>query len=136
MPQILSVSANLVGVSFGEVIQIMTDTSWDVRDVQGVSYLPIDAQDVGDWTLFSEESVEVAIEICCRRAGEGKVAGVVLLLKDTESGGSFVWADERNLLVSLSVNVSNRWDLNRWTEAIVRPLDMHSNLESFSLSWG
>lgn len=135
MARTLSVSAHLFGASFGEMIRAMTDSLWDVRDVTGVSYLPMDAEDVADWKMFSEDSAELALEICRHRAAEGKVAGVVLLLKDSDSGGSFVWTDEADLLVSLSVNVTDPWDLNRWVEAIVRPLDAIGVLESFSLSY-
>lgn len=135
MSRTLSVSAHLVEASFADVIRSMTDSSWEIRDVTGVSYLPIDAEDVADWKMFSEDSAELALEVCRRRAAEGKVAGVVLLLKDSDSGGSFVWTDEADLLVSLSVNVTDPWDLNRWVEAIVRPLDASGVLESFSVSY-
>jgi hypothetical protein len=93
-------------------------------------HLPIDAEDVADWMMFSESPVETALIICQRRAAEGRVAGIVLLLKGTDSGGSFVWSETDSLLLSLAVNVSDPWDLNRWVETILRPLEVRGLLMS------
>ena len=135
MSRILSVSVQLIRPSFLDVIKIMTESSWVIRDVNGISYLPEDAEDAADWKMFSTDSAEQVLEVCGQRESEGRVAGLVLLLKNTDSGGSFVWSVEGTLLVSLSVNVSNPWDLNRWVETILRPLSENGGVESFSFGY-
>jgi hypothetical protein len=129
----LSIEVVTSRVSFAEILDVLLAAEWEVRDVAGVSYLPLEATDVSDWNLFSDESAEVALAACRARDELGLPAAIVLLQKGTDCGGAFLWFDGRILSVSLNVNVFDDWDFNRWVAHIGQQLEVAIPVESFSI---
>jgi hypothetical protein len=123
MSRDVSISAFTSSASFSKVLGVLLETGWQVRDVAGTSYLPLSAVDVSDWKMFSADSVDLVLEECRRRESVGLQPGLVLLRKNDDWGGQFLWLDGRVLVATLNVNVSDDWDLGRAASDIGRPLE-------------
>jgi hypothetical protein len=119
----LSIQIATRGASFADVLRVLLEAGWEVRDVTGTSYVPASATDVSDWKMFSSDSPSVVLEECGRRESAGLDPALVLLRQGEDRGGQFLWLDGRTLVVSLNVNPPDDWDFGRLVTEVGRPLE-------------
>jgi hypothetical protein len=97
------------------VLEVLQGGGWEVRDVRGTSYLGENDLDGSDWTIFSDTSIAEVVSIVQRKDELTRTAGLVLLFRGTQVGGSFLWHDRKSVSVSLSINRITTDD--GWTDA-------------------
>lgn len=135
MSKCLSITIRTFGGDFASAFNAFVNYGWEVRDIVGVSYLRAAAEDENDWSLLSDATIEKVLSECKLRSQGGKVVGIVLLHKDRNAGGSFVWNNNGVLSVIFDRGLRSTWDLSA-VALVGLPLELAGfQIESFSVDY-
>ena len=88
-----------------ELIEILLNNGWSVKDQGHISYLPLGDEDAFNWQHVAIPSWPKIVEILKQKEKNCEMIGLVMTWKDANIGGEFLFfPDGRQLAISWSVN--------------------------------
>ena len=88
-----------------ELIEILLNNGWSVKDQGHISYLPLGDEDAFNWQHVAIPSWPKIVEILKQKEKNCEMIGLVMTWKDVNIGGEFLFfPDGRQLAISWSVN--------------------------------
>jgi hypothetical protein len=88
-----------------ELIEILLNNGWSVKDQGHISYLPLDDEDAFNWQHVAIPSWPKIVETLKQKEKNREMIGLVMTWKDVNIGGEFLFfPDGRQLAISWSVN--------------------------------
>ena len=88
-----------------ELIEILLNNGWSVKDQGHISYLPLGDEDAFNWQHVAISSWPKIVETLKQKEKNREMIGLVMTWKDVNIGGEFLFfPDGRQLAISWSVN--------------------------------
>jgi hypothetical protein len=88
-----------------ELIEILLNNGWSVKDHGHISYLPLGDKDTFNWQHAAIPSWPKIVETLKQKEKNRETIGLVMTWKDVNIGGEFLFfPDGRQLAISWSVN--------------------------------
>ena len=88
-----------------ELIEVLLNNGWSVKDHGHISYLPLGDEDAFNWQHIAIEAWLKIVEIFKQKEKNRELIGLVMTWKDTNIGGEFLFFPDGQLLaVSWGVN--------------------------------
>jgi hypothetical protein len=88
-----------------ELIGVLLNNGWSVKDHGHISYLPLGDEDAFNWQHIAIAAWPKMVEILKQKEKNRELIGLVMTWKDANIGGEFLFFPDGQLLaVSLSVN--------------------------------
>ena len=88
-----------------ELIEVLVNNGWSVKDHSHISYLPLGDQDAFNWQHIAIAAWPKIVEILKQKEKSRELIGLVMTWKDANIGGEFLFFPEGQLVaVSWSVN--------------------------------
>jgi hypothetical protein len=88
-----------------ELIEILLNNGWSVKDQGHISYLPLGDEDAFNWQHVAIPSWPKIVEILKQKEKNREMIGLVMTWKDVNIGGEFLFfPDGRQLAISWSAN--------------------------------
>jgi hypothetical protein len=99
----ISMSSNTKSII--ELIEILLNNGWSVKDQGHISYLPLGDEDAFNWQHVVIPSWSKVVETLKQKEKNREMIGLVMTWKDANIGGEFLFfPDGRQLAISWSVN--------------------------------
>ena len=88
-----------------ELIEVLVNNGWSVKDHSHISYLPLCDEDAFTWQHVAIAAWPKIVETLKQKEKNRELIGLVMTWKDTNIGGEFLFfPDGQQLAVSWSVN--------------------------------
>jgi hypothetical protein len=88
-----------------ELIEILLNNGWSLKDQGHISYLPLGDEDAFNWQHVAIPSWSKVVETLKQKEKNREMIGLVMTWKDANIGGEFLFfPDGRQLAISWSVN--------------------------------
>ena len=88
-----------------ELIDILLNNGWSVKDQGHISYLPLGDEDAFNWQHVAISSWPKIVETLKQKEKNRELIGLVMTWKDVNIGGEFLFfPDGRQFAISWSVN--------------------------------
>jgi hypothetical protein len=88
-----------------ELIEVLLNNGWSVKDHGHISYLPLGDEDAFNWQHSALAAWPKTVEILKQKEKNRELIGLVMTWKDANIGGEFLFfPDRQRLAVSWSVN--------------------------------
>ena len=88
-----------------ELIEVLLNNGWSVKDHSHISYLPLGDEDAFNWQHIAIAAWPKIVEILKQKEKHRELIGLVMIWKDANRGGEFLFfPDGQRLAVSWSVN--------------------------------
>lgn len=97
------VSSQAKTISAVDTIQRMLQFGWVLNDGGVVSYLPLGDKDDYDWQR-ANITLEELLPILREKERQDEIIGVSMTWKDTDIGGVFLFRNDGEISISLSIN--------------------------------
>ena len=91
------------GMSSMDVLAALISGGWVLDDLGSITYLPPGDEDF-DWTSRGHDALDLVERDLQQRVRQGEVLGVVLTLRETDIGGTFLFYSDGRVIFSPIVN--------------------------------
>jgi hypothetical protein len=88
-----------------ELIEVLLNNGWSVKDHDRISYIPLGDEDAFNWQHMAIAAWPKIVEVLKQKEENRELIGLVMTWKDANRGGEFLFFPDGQLLaVSWSVN--------------------------------
>ena len=128
-----AIYVTLPDTDFASVLAALEAGGWRVGDVEGVSFVPAEADD-HDWDLFTHATPEEAKEACRERESRGAIPSLVMMYGLGDFGARLIWSDSRVLVGSVDIGVPDPFDFEMSSSIVKALLDAGLRVQELSIT--